>query len=102
MQQEIKDLKKNETWTLENLREGKRAIDSKWLYKTKFKSNGEVERYKARLVAKGCIQREGVDYPETFVSVAKLVTVQTLLVVATKKVGSSINWTSTTHSYMKI
>nr|GEU89861.1 putative Gag-polypeptide of LTR copia-type [Tanacetum cinerariifolium] len=53
MQQEIKALKKNETWTLEELPDGKRAIYSKWVYKTKFKSNGDVERYKARLVAKG-------------------------------------------------
>nr|GEW41573.1 putative reverse transcriptase, RNA-dependent DNA polymerase, Gag-polypeptide of LTR copia-type [Tanacetum cinerariifolium] len=85
MQQEIKALEKNETWTLEELPKGKRPIDSKWIYKTKFKSNGEVERYKARLVAKGCIQREGVDYHETFSLVAKLVAVRTLLVVATKK-----------------
>nr|GEW60625.1 retrovirus-related Pol polyprotein from transposon TNT 1-94 [Tanacetum cinerariifolium] len=84
MQQEIKALEKNMTWTLEELPEGKRPIDSKWVYKTKFKSNGEVERYKARLVAKGCTQREGVDYHETFASVAKLVTIRTLLAVATK------------------
>nr|GEZ15825.1 integrase, catalytic core [Tanacetum cinerariifolium] len=58
MQQELKALKKNGTWTLEELPEGKRPIDSKWVYKTKFKSNGEVERYKARLVAKGFTQRE--------------------------------------------
>nr|GEY69397.1 putative reverse transcriptase, RNA-dependent DNA polymerase, Gag-polypeptide of LTR copia-type [Tanacetum cinerariifolium] len=41
MQQEIKALEKNGTWTLEELPEGKRPIDSKWVYKTKFKSNGE-------------------------------------------------------------
>nr|GEZ41365.1 integrase, catalytic core [Tanacetum cinerariifolium] len=84
MQQEIKAFKKNRTWTLEELPEGKRPIDSKWVYKTKYKSNGEVERYKARFVAEGCTQREGVDYHETFSLVAKLVTVQTLLVQGTK------------------
>ncbi|KAF5805700.1 putative RNA-directed DNA polymerase [Helianthus annuus] len=85
MQQEIKALEKNGTWTLEELPEGKRPTDSKWVYKTKFKSDGEVERYKARLVAKGFTQMEGVDYHETFAPVAKLVTVRTLLAVATKK-----------------
>nr|GEX54490.1 retrovirus-related Pol polyprotein from transposon TNT 1-94 [Tanacetum cinerariifolium] len=85
MQQEIKALEKNGTWTLEELPEGKRPIDSKWVCKTKFKSNGEVERYKARLVAKGCTQREGVDYHEIFALVAKLVTIRTLLAVTTKK-----------------
>ncbi|GJU89408.1 putative RNA-directed DNA polymerase [Tanacetum coccineum] len=33
MQQEVKALEKNGTWTLEYLLEGKRAIDSKWVYK---------------------------------------------------------------------
>ncbi|KAJ0457904.1 putative RNA-directed DNA polymerase [Helianthus annuus] len=85
MQQEIKALEKNGTWTLEKLPEGKRAIDSKWVYKTKYKSNGEIERFKVGLVAKGFTQMEGVDYHETFAPVAKLVTVRTLLAVATKK-----------------
>ncbi|GJZ52331.1 putative reverse transcriptase, RNA-dependent DNA polymerase, LTR copia-type gag-polypeptide [Tanacetum coccineum] len=44
-------------------------------------------KYKAILVAKGFTQRQGVDYHETFAPVAKLVTVRTLLAIATKK-----NW----------
>ncbi|KAD4586594.1 hypothetical protein E3N88_24195 [Mikania micrantha] len=33
MKREIRALEENGTWTLENLPEGKRAIDSKWVYK---------------------------------------------------------------------
>lgn len=50
----------------------------KWVYKVKLKSNGSIECHKAQLVAKGFIQTEGVDYFETFSSIAKLATVKSL------------------------
>ncbi|KAD4584722.1 hypothetical protein E3N88_22323 [Mikania micrantha] len=85
MQKEIKALEQNGTWTLEELPNGKKAINSKWVYKVKHKPNGEVERYKARLVAKGFTQLEGVDYHDTFAPVAKLVTMRTLLSLVVKR-----------------
>ncbi|RDX98977.1 hypothetical protein CR513_18057, partial [Mucuna pruriens] len=53
MEEEIKVIKKNDTWELLNLLKGHEAIGVKWMFKIKKNAKGEVERYKARLVAKG-------------------------------------------------
>lgn len=85
MQKEVATIEANGIWDLVALSSGKRAIDSKWVYKVQFKPNGIVERYKARLVAKGFTQIEGINFHETFVPVAKLVTLRCLLTVVVKK-----------------
>ena len=48
---------KNQTWELTSLPEGKNLIGCKWVYRTKFTSDGKVEKHKARLVAKGYSQK---------------------------------------------
>ncbi|GKD45151.1 ribonuclease H-like domain-containing protein, partial [Tanacetum coccineum] len=61
---------------------GRKAIGSKWVWKIKYKSDGEIERYKARLVSKGFNQRKGIDFDETFSPVVKSVTVRCLINLA--------------------
>lgn len=45
MDDKITAIEKNYTWELTDLPKGKKPIGVKWVYKTKFKENGEVDRY---------------------------------------------------------
>ena len=50
---------------------------------TKLDSQGNIERYKARLVAKGFMQREGIDYNETFSPVSYKVSFRIIMALMT-------------------
>ena len=67
------------TWDLATLPPGKTAIASKWVHRTKYNSDGTIERHKSRLVGCGNRQVGGEDYDETFASVVKMTTVRSLL-----------------------
>ncbi|KAL0403674.1 UNVERIFIED_CONTAM: Retrovirus-related Pol polyprotein from transposon RE2 [Sesamum radiatum] len=82
MKAELDALERNCTWKLTPLPAGKRPIGCKWIFKTKLRADGTVERYKARLVAKGFNQIAGVDYSDNFSPVAKTVTVRLFLSLA--------------------
>ena len=47
MSKEMKSLKDNKDWELMALPPGKKAVGSKWVYKVKTGSEGNVEHYKA-------------------------------------------------------
>nr|GEU33773.1 ribonuclease H-like domain-containing protein [Tanacetum cinerariifolium] len=78
MNNEIEALNRNDTWIICDLLARRKAVSSKWLWKIKYKSTGEIERYKARVISKGFSQREGFDYLEIFTPVVKMSTVRYL------------------------
>ncbi|KAM1251313.1 hypothetical protein ACFX2G_034427 [Malus domestica] len=82
---EIEMIEKNDTWELVNRPSDKSIIGVKWVYKTKLNLDGSVQKNKARLVAKGYSQKPGVDFNETFTSVARLDTIRTLIALAAQK-----------------
>ncbi|KAL0409667.1 UNVERIFIED_CONTAM: Retrovirus-related Pol polyprotein from transposon TNT 1-94 [Sesamum radiatum] len=51
MKEELDALERNCTWSLVPLLLGKRPIGCKWVFKTKLRADGSIERHKARLVA---------------------------------------------------
>jgi len=88
MQEELRALHSNQTWSLVPPHPSMNAIGSRWVYKIKRHADGQVTRYKARLVARGFTQQEGIDYLETFSPVIKPTTVRLVLTIVV-----SYGWT---------
>jgi hypothetical protein len=61
MDAEIAAIERNNIWELPEVSATGKVIGVKWIYKTKLKEKGEVDKYKARLVAKGYSQQYGID-----------------------------------------
>lgn len=84
MNEELKSITDNKTWTLVDLPKDREAIGTKWVFKLKQNDKGETVRYKARLVAQGFNQQYGIDYDEVFAPVARPTSLRTLLSIAGK------------------
>jgi hypothetical protein len=82
--EELRTLKEAGTWELVDAPSGANIVGSKWAFRVKKDAAGHVVRFKARLVAQGFSQVPGVDYFDTFAPVAKLVSIRTVLAMATK------------------
>jgi hypothetical protein len=57
MNDELMSLNKNETWALVDLPRNKVALRNAWVFKTKYKTDGNLDKFKVRLVIKGCSQK---------------------------------------------
>ncbi|CAG7717892.1 unnamed protein product, partial [Allacma fusca] len=76
MERELENIEKNETWSLVDLPEGKKALGVKWVYSRKW--NG---KYKARLVVLGYQQEENGE-ESVYSPVASMTAVKSVLVLA--------------------
>lgn len=85
MKRELGSMQKNDTWELCDLPHGRKAIGSKWIFKTKTDEHGNPVQNKARLVAQGFSQKFGTDYDQVFAPVARQTTFRILLSVASKQ-----------------
>jgi hypothetical protein len=61
------------------------VINGKWIFKHKLKADGSLDWYKTHWVLWGFTQHPGVDYDETFSTVIKAATVQTVLTFAVSR-----------------
>jgi hypothetical protein len=66
MQSEMDAVEKNCTWKLADLPRCHSAITLKWVFKLKRDEAGAIVKHKARLVARDFVQREGIDFDDTF------------------------------------
>jgi len=82
--EELNNLTSSGTWELVPVPPGKQALPGRWVLAIKLDSMGVPDRYKARWVAKGFKQLEGLDYNETFSSVAKSSSWRILLALGAK------------------
>ena len=72
MHGELHQIVRNDGWQLVSSPKRVNVIGTKWIFKNKLDEYGIVIRNKSRLVAQGYTQVEGIDFNETFASVARL------------------------------
>ena len=82
MEAELEAIERNGTWTLVPRPSHKKVIGVKWVFKTKYLSDGTLDKHKARLVAKGFAQRPGIDFHDTFAPTARMATIRAVLAMA--------------------
>ena len=66
MVEEYQLIMKNDVWEVVPRPNGKSVVTSKWIYKIKHATDGNIEKYKASFVARDFSQKEGINYEETF------------------------------------
>eukprot|EP00253_Pinus_taeda_P034481 PITA_34481 len=82
MVEEYNSIMVNNVWEVVSRPQDRSVVGARWIYKIKYVADGSVEKYKARFVAKGYAQKEGIDYEETFASIARYTSMRTVISLA--------------------
>ncbi|GJW86715.1 retrovirus-related pol polyprotein from transposon TNT 1-94 [Tanacetum coccineum] len=82
MQEELNEFERLGVWELVPRPNKVMVITLKWIYKVKLDELESILKNKARLVAHGYRQEEGIDFEETFASVARLEAIRNFTRVA--------------------
>ena len=85
MEDEFHALILNHTWDLVPNADVPLVVQCKWVFRTKFKADGSLDKYKARLVAKGFQQTVGIDFSYIFNPVVKAPTIRIVFTLAVSK-----------------
>nr|GEW25721.1 retrovirus-related Pol polyprotein from transposon TNT 1-94 [Tanacetum cinerariifolium] len=85
MQEVLKEFERLEVWELVPRPDKVMVITLKWIYKVKLDELGGILKNKARLVARCYRQEEGIDFEESFASVARLEAIRIFLAYAAHK-----------------
>jgi hypothetical protein len=72
---EVRSLTDRKTFTvitvIDKVSSSINLVDSKWVFKIKYHTNGLVDTYKARLCARGFTQQPGLDFDDTWAPTGK-------------------------------
>jgi len=79
---ELGNMERQNVWSITLLTPGAKPISCKWVFKRKYDENGLIEKFKARLVVRGFLQKEGIDYNQTFSPTGRLATLRAVLSIA--------------------
>jgi hypothetical protein len=85
MQSEMDAVEKNHTWELADLPRGHNAITLKWVFKVKRDEAGAIVKHKAHLVTRGFMQREGIDFDDTFALDSRMESMRLLFALAAQE-----------------
>nr|GEV97247.1 retrotransposon protein, putative, Ty1-copia subclass [Tanacetum cinerariifolium] len=85
MQEDLLQFKRLDVWVLAPTPNNISPITLKWLFKNKHDEEQTVIRNKSRLVVRGYHQEEGIDFEESFASVARMEAIRIFLAYAAQK-----------------